>query len=293
MADNNLELITNLFYRVSNLIPGNQVLSTIPHDMKVKDALSLMEKFGYSQIPVVSWGEFMGVLSYRSFAKGILDIGEDLDPNEYIGDMPVEDFVENIQFVDGDDTWEAILMLLDKDDAVMVGSHLNIQGIITTMDVVSFLYQVAKPFVVIAEIELSIRRMITSCVTDEQLQACVTNSLAQLYDDEKRPTTVTQMTFNDYVQIIGDGRNWQHFKPFFGATAGTRKRTRTILEQICDIRNAVFHFKRTINEDDLRFLNIKRNWLRQKASVFEKARTQAGSEIKSSPIAAEEQLSAP
>ena len=40
------------------------------------------------------------------------------------------------------------------------------------------------------------------------------------------------MTFNDYVQIIGDGRNWNYFQPIFH---GDRVRTRASLEEARDL----------------------------------------------------------
>ena len=57
------------------------------------------------------------------------------------------------------------------------------------------------------------------------------------------------MTFNDYVQIIGDGRSWDHFQKFMG---GNRVRTRAKLEQLRDLRNVVFHFKREITMKNTR-----------------------------------------
>ena len=87
-------------------------------------------------------------------------------------------------------------------------------------------------------------------MTHGELQTCISNCLGQFYTPESMPTLVEEMTFNDYVQIIGDGRNWTHFEPFFGNNQ--RKRTRTMLQQIGDLRNDVFHFRRQLEEEDLR-----------------------------------------
>ena len=61
------------------------------------------------------------------------------------------------------------------------------------------------------------------------------------------PTELHAMTFNDYIQIVGDGRRWEHFEPFFG---GNRVRTRAKLEQLRDIRNVIFHFRREITVEE-------------------------------------------
>jgi CBS domain-containing protein len=269
MADRDPESIADLFYLVASLVPPHQQLSTIPHDMSVTKAIKFMDKMGFSQLPVKSWDQVLGVFSYRSLCRTILDIEDELDPNEAIGDMSVEDFVEQHRFVNEDDNWESILRHINNDDSVLIGNRRHLVGIITGMDVVDFLYQVAKPFVVIAEIELSIRRMITNCVDDGELQVCIQNSLSQLYSPDKLPTSVTEMYFNDYVQIIGDGRNWKHFEPFFGNAPGMRKRTRNYLKRIGELRNDIFHFRRSMEDEDLRFLNNKRDLLQNKARIFE------------------------
>jgi hypothetical protein len=46
---------------------------------------------------------------------------------------------------------------------------------------------------------------------------------------DKMPTQLHDMTFGDYVQIVGDGRCWFHFETLFG---GNRARTRAKLEQL-------------------------------------------------------------
>jgi len=42
-----------------------------------------------------------------------------------------------------------------------------------------------------------------------------------------------------------------------------------MLQQIGELRNDVFHFKRHLGEEDIRFLGNKRNLLEQKAVIFE------------------------
>ena len=134
---------------------------------------------------------------------------------------------------------------------------------------INFLHQVAKPFVLLVEIELAIRRIITNCLSNDDLKECLSKCLDQLYTTENMPTCVEEMTFNDYVQVIGDGRSWIYFEQFFGDSRGHRKRTRNTLQKICELRNVVFHFRGVLKEDEFTFLNSKRDWLLKKASIFE------------------------
>jgi CBS domain-containing protein len=276
MPDRNPESITDLFYQVIRLIPTLQQLSTIPHDMTVAAALEIMEEKGYSQIPVKTWDEVIGVFSYRSFCRKIMEMRDDLSPYEDIGGLEVEEFVERHRYVNEDDNWESILSYISSDNSVLVGNNRNLSGIVTAMDVVDFLYRFAKPFVVIAEIELAIRRVILNCVSQAEFHNCIQNSLVQYYTPEKLPSSVTEMTSHDYHQVIGDGRNWKYFEPFFGGRGGSlRKHTRSNLEKICNLRNDAFHFKRAIDEADMLFLNNMRSWLHRRARIFESDQARA------------------
>lgn len=72
------------------------------------------------------------------------------------------------------------------------------------------------------------------------------------------------MTFNDYVQLIGDGRNWQHFERTFG---GTRQSTRSKLERIRDLRNDFYHFRKAMTIDEYDELLALREWLLLRARL--------------------------
>jgi hypothetical protein len=74
------------------------------------------------------------------------------------------------------------------------------------------------------------------------------------------------MTFNDYIQIVGDGRHWSHFETFFG---GNRARTRAKLEQLRDLRNVIFHFRRDITVEEHQDLVAHRDWMLRNARAAE------------------------
>jgi hypothetical protein len=121
----------------------------------------------------------------------------------------------------------------------------------------------------IAEIELSLRRIIGAFVTQDELLSCIRNSLKDKYVEETQPSSLANMTFNDYVQIIGDGRNWPHFTTVFGQGEWQRKITTARLKEVGDLRNEVFHFRREITSHDLEILSARRDWLQMKARAFE------------------------
>jgi hypothetical protein len=137
------------------------------------------------------------------------------------------------------------------------------------MDVLHYLRNLASPFVVLAEIELALRRIIGACVKEDELQVCIRHSLTKKYASAEMPTELNQMTLNDYVQIIGDGRNWPHFEIVFGKGDWQRKTTAERLKEVNDLRNDAFHFRRPFLPSDYERLATQREWLQVKTRAFE------------------------
>jgi CBS domain-containing protein len=227
--------------------------------MKAAAALDLMAKRGFSQLPVVVNEEVLGLFSYRSFAREVIIPRPDkLKPEE----LTVEDCIEEPVYARVTDEFRSWFDQLDRYDALLLGDPNRLQAIITPMDILRYLYAVASPFVLLGEIELALRRLIHVAVDDEKLAECAQISLASKYKPEELPTHLDEMTFNDYAQLIGDGRCWNHFQSVF---RGTRQATRARLEQLRDLRNVVFHFKRDLTAEDYESLVAHRNWLLLKA----------------------------
>ncbi len=264
--------VTELFHRVNSVIPEEQVLLTLAPEAPVADALDLLAQHGFSQAPVVVGREVLGLFSYQTFSRAVIGYGQEatksrkFDPLE----LTVEDCMETKppfarvtdEFVDWFDT-------LDRCDSVLVGSPDRLQGIVTAMDILRYLYRVASPFVLIGEAELALRALIELAVDTDTLKACARECLKDKYDADRMPTQLHEMTFNDYIQIVGDGRAWCHFKPIFG---GNRVRTRAKLEQLRDIRNVVFHFRREVTEEEYQNLAANRDWMLRKVRVAEARR---------------------
>ncbi len=264
--------ITRLFHRLSSVLPVDQKIISVVPETSVREALNLLSKHGFSQLPVMIEHEVLGLFSYRSFSQTLINLSNDTKSQIVnVGDMLVEDFIEQPTYARVTDEFRSWFDAIDKRDAVLVGDPDRLQGIVTGMDILRHLYGVASPFVLIAEIELSLRALIRLAVNPDELLACAKTCLKH-YAEDGLPTDLEHMTFNDYVQIIGDGRNWGHFKPIF---RGDRLRTRAKLEQVRDLRNDIFHFRREITVEDYETLSALRDWMLLKATIAE-ARPKGG-----------------
>ena len=114
----------------------------------------------------------------------------------------------------------------------------------------------------IAEIELALRALICRAVDDEMLRNCAKVTLTKKYGEGNIPKTVGDMEFNDYIQLVGHGDNWPHFAQVFG---GMRETVRTKLEDMRDLRNSIFHFKRELTWEDHEKLVQYRDWALMRA----------------------------
>jgi CBS domain-containing protein len=270
-----LNLVSEIFHRVERIIPRKQKLLTITPEQPVRAAIALLRKHGYSQIPVVADGEVLGVFSYRSFAqKAAAFKWSELSRQKLApGDLLVEECLERFEFARITEEFPHVFGAMDRDNGVLIGSPEKLEGILTPMDFLRYLYDVASPFVMISEIELTLRALIRLAVNEEELAKCATRALSKLYTSERMPRTVDDMTFDNYRAIIANVENWPRFEPILGST---RTRVAGRLRQLCDLRNDVFHFKREITQEDREKLDDHRNWLLLRAKRADGLRKKEG-----------------
>jgi CBS domain-containing protein len=228
-----------------------------------------MRKHGYSQVPVVDNGEVLGVFSFRSFAQEAADKTlEDWTRQRCApGDLRVDEFLEAFEFARVTEEMSRVFDAMDRDNGILIGTPERLVGILTPMDFLRYLYRVASPFVLVSEIELALRALIRIALTQEQLVEAAKRSLASAYGGEgKVPTSLEEMTFDNYQSLVAREETWHEFEPVFG---GTRTRTSAKLKEVGAIRNDLFHFKREITVQDHETLAGHRNWLLNKVKQAE------------------------
>ncbi|PQJ33612.1 hypothetical protein BSZ35_02460 [Salinibacter sp. 10B] len=255
------------FYQsISDVLPDDQQVQTVSPDTPVADAVEIMREENYSQLPVVDDERVMGIFSYRSFTEGILDL---LEQNPSEDELTVGALMNQPPFRSVERDPEEVFEDLDRHDAVLVESRTNLTGILTAMDVLHHLHSVAQPFVLIAEIERHAREVIDSCVDEDELEECAVRALHEspYQDEEDVPVELTEMSMGDLVGIVRHGDNWNtHFGDAFSASGNDLQRgiVETRLDDIRELRNTVFHLKRSLDEDEIDTLRETRTWIRER-----------------------------
>lgn len=266
-----LDLVSAVFHQINRIIPEDQVVLSVPPTCLARDAIALMRQHGYSQVPVVAGGEVLGVFSFRSYALETVAFSvEDLQRQKAApGDLQVDDLMEQFEFARVTQEMSRVFDAMDKDNGVLIGAPDNLLGVLTPMDFLRYLYRVASPFVMVSEIELALRALIRVVMDHEHISIAARRALSSVYGADRVPTSLEDMTFDNYHTIISNGDNWGLFSGVFG---GNRSLTAGKLKQIGELRNDVFHFKREITLDDHETLAGHRNWLLGKVKQAERLR---------------------
>ncbi|WIX82884.1 CBS domain-containing protein [Amycolatopsis carbonis] len=124
-------LTTPGFFRVNQLVPIDQDVVSVPVGTRVCDALETMRARDFDQLPVLTArGGVIGTFTYRSLARGLTHLRAQDDPLV----APVDDLVEDLQFVRSADEISAVLGSLEADRAVLVGDEENLIAVVTTDD---------------------------------------------------------------------------------------------------------------------------------------------------------------
>lgn len=259
----------HVLYQVNELLPEDQQLVTVPPDTLASDALRLMKLRGFSQLPVVQDGEVVGVFTHRSFADGVLELEE--ESKLHAEQLPVFDFLEQLSFANLSADIDEILDRLDQDNAVLVGSSENLVGIATPMDTLRYLHRLAAAFLLLQEIERAIRILLRRAFSEDELAVAIERcSRVKSTEASRSPSSVDDLSFGDYVQIVGQRGNWDALREVFGTS---RELVLAKLRPINDLRNDAFHFRRELRQDDYERLVTTRGWLRLRLRV---ARSKAG-----------------
>jgi CBS domain-containing protein len=256
--------ISRLFHRLNRVLPEDQDLVKVAPADKVSDALQKMRKHKFSQLPVVDGDHVLGVFSHRSFSERIIRLNLAIP---ILGELLVDDCYEKIHFAKATDEFSTLFEQLDRDNAILIGEPDRLQGIVTPMDVLRYLYGIASPFVLLTEIEVALRALIEAAVDEAQLRACITTSLGTKYSKKAASIRLSDMVFNDYIALVCHEQNWTCFQPSLG---GTREVVQVKLHEVREMRNIVFHFKRDLTwDDEYPRLADYREWLLSKAGAID------------------------
>jgi CBS domain-containing protein len=226
----------------------------------VAEALAIMLEHKYSQLPVLDGDRPIGVFSLWSLAR-LLAGGS----SKNVLSQEVEDLVDRIPNVDLETSLYDAVGYLDRHEAVLIGDQERLLAIATTWDVLSYFFEVARPFVLVQEIELALRQIIRACAgSEEESASCIERALGYQIANGMRkslPTQLEDLSFDDYSILIKHRDNWPLFEGKIGRKPDL---VSTRLIAIRDVRNKIFHFRGDVTIGEYDSLAATRDWLLEK-----------------------------
>jgi len=234
-------------HRIGRLVAANKPPLSVKPGHELSSIVTLMLLNNYSQLPVMtSTREVKGVVSWQSIGTR-LALGRSCNT--------AQDCMEQAVVVGSDEPLFSAISLVAKNDFILVrSSDQQISGIVTASDLNDQFVILAEPFLLVGEIENTLRRMLHEKFTVEELKAAKHSE-----DTEREVNAVADLTFGEYIRLVENQDNWQKL-----SIAVDRVEFINRLGKIREIRNDVMHFDPDgIEETNIAVLRVFAKFLKR------------------------------
>ena len=255
-----LRTLTELV-RKKRRLPDGPVVTVTTSD-KVRDAVGLMIKRGFSQLPVVDErsGGVAGVISTDSIVRSLYHLTDPSLRERAVIDvmeLSVSQCIEEAPLHPEDSDMLAMGRTLADVPYVLVERDGSLVDILTHSDIVYLFRELAAYFLAIGTIEEKLRLLIAEVLdSDELLSGAIDSAFS--YRKDGKPRDLADMTFDDYRLLIMNKHNWPKFEPLFTNRQATQNR----LLKLRDLRNDLFHFRlHILNPEQRDFIQNTVRWL--------------------------------
>jgi CBS domain-containing protein len=220
----------------------------IDPDELLSNAFRRMKDARISAAPVVAGERVVGVITHQVATDTLLrsQRRSTLAAAECMNEAPL--------FMDVADDVEKAADALRHHEAILVGSPMLFQGIVTGVEISHFYRSVAAPFLLIQEIEVTLRHLAALCVPFPRALELLREAGHPL---DRRMTTFEDLAIGDFGRLVRR-ETWAYFEDGFGADYD---RFNGNYSPVPGIRNRTFHFRRP-KPSDLETLQTCRRWLR-------------------------------
>jgi hypothetical protein len=230
---------------VSSLKSAGAGAVSIERNGDLARARALMLRHDYSQLGVMAGAHrLIGAVSWESMARAAIR-----NP-----DFTLRDATITTRPVSPDDDLIALIPTIIEQGFVFVAkADHSLGGIVTTADLSSQFGTVAKPFLLIGEIERRLRRVLSTHFQPAELAG-----VRDPTDTNRTIKTVSDLTLGEIARCIENEKNWQRL-----SWPVDRTEFINALGEVREIRNDVMHFSPdplTMGEDEILHNFVR--WLR-------------------------------
>lgn len=212
-------------FRLRKLAAANRTPLSIKPDAPLSEAITLMLSRDYSQLPVMTTErDVKGAISWRSVATR-LALKRD--------GSSVREFMDSVEILQADASlFDAIRVIVQQQYVLVQETDKRIVGIVTSSDLSAQFQQLTEPFLLLSEIENSLRRALHSKFTADELA-----QVKDPVDMSRQIQTPHDMTFGEYIVLLEKPERWSKLGLVLDRGVFLER-----LKQVRNIRNDVMHF---------------------------------------------------
>lgn len=234
---------------MSCIVPPSGKVETVLKDTPLREAVKVMSKNNFSQIPIVKndgsqrlrMPNVVGVLSWKEICDAMI-------VKNFDSSLPVSKFMDNshqwCECRDSDSVTDVVRLLLSKsrEYALVVDHYQQVCGLATYYDIAKQYIRTVEPFSIIESIEHNLRSRLGT-LSPEELGFAETARRKRTREDVKAEEvqtivkSVDDLEFSEYQELIG------LFYDRLGFNCDLADLTKS-LHEVNRIRNNVMHFKK-------------------------------------------------
>ena len=221
------------------LLPEKQRLAVVDRTKTCREVQRLILDNDFSAIPVAnSDGVVTGIATLESIAEHLHCVESTNISIRDALDSPIRHACERARYVDPATYIDRHVDWLDVQH-VIVGTAREPLGILTIADVWAVLHRFTEAFVLIHEIEVELRRLITRHAGDRGTPLADLFAAMHVQDGMTRPSALEQLSFSQYLHVMYSPLG----TPIFEPVMGSRSIFRASFDDVNHIRNDVMHFR--------------------------------------------------
>lgn len=219
------------FLSIESLTKKKAALVTLPDGARIREALQIMKNADYSQVPLVSKGRAVGLVTLERIAHATTDYP--------LGDgflaRSVDDFLDPIRMADVSEDLFRWFDFLAEHNAIVVLKQGKVHQIVTNYDVLKLFQAIAEDFIWIREVETSLRSLVSSTLGNRLTQSL--HLVSQQRDDPGRVQSLEELYTGELLFIIYDSRFAPEFSDF------SKRIPQGEILSLLELRNQVCHFR--------------------------------------------------
>lgn len=222
-------------FTIRTLTETTPPLETIDSNVPIQVTLRKMHNKRYSQLPVLKGETCIGSVTFESILRIIADQAAKSKLGQNFMEWPTERFVDRkIKYVSPDDDLVDHVEWMAKEGFVLVSSPQRIDSILTNYDLVLFFKRKTEAFLLLREIETSLRYVVSHNLNARELKEAIASIATE---NGFQVSGIYELTFNDLRQVILSA--WGILEKVFV----DREKTSKQLESIRILRNQILHFR--------------------------------------------------